>query len=311
MNNKDYRPTLAQLRTFVTIAEHKHFGEAASKLQISQPSLSQALAALEQGLGVQLIERSTRRVIITAAGQALLPFAQTTLEAADNFLVQSRGANGPLAGPLTIGIIPTVAPYILPFLLPSIKEEFPKLEPFIVEEQTHNLLSQLRDGQIDLAILALPSELSGATDTPLFTERFFVVVPQGHPLAGREDLQLNDIKQLELLLLDDGHCLRDQIVDLCRAAQINPSKTTNAITKAASLTTVMQLVSAGLGSSLIPESAIKTECADRNVSLAQFAEDVVAEREIGLVFRSSTARQEDFHKIGELVTAAFKRAKEK
>ena len=118
MNNKEYKPTLAQLRTFVTIAENRHFGTAASKLNISQPSLSQALVALETGLGIQLIERSTRKVIVTPTGEALLPYAKATLEAADAFVAHARGAHGVLSGPLNIGIIPTIAPYILPTLLP-------------------------------------------------------------------------------------------------------------------------------------------------------------------------------------------------
>ena len=166
MHNKEYRPTLAQLRTFVTIAENKHFGTAAAKLEISQPSLSQGLVALEQGLGLQLIERSTRKVIVTSAGEKLLPYAKATLEAADTFLAHARGANGTLAGPLTIGVIPTVAPYILPDLLSMLAEAYPDLEPRFVEEQTQHLITRLRSGNLDLAIMALPSEATGmATST--------------------------------------------------------------------------------------------------------------------------------------------------
>lgn len=158
MSTKEYRPTLAQMRTFVTIAENKHFGTAANKLSISQPSLSQALVALENGLGVQLIERSTRKVIVTPVGEELLPYAKATLEAADTFLAHSRGANGTLSGPLTLGLIPTVAPYLLTGVLTGFKDNYPELEPRIVEEQTKHLLQQLRDGQIDAGVIALPSE---------------------------------------------------------------------------------------------------------------------------------------------------------
>lgn len=308
MHNKEYRPTLAQLRTFVTIAENKHFGTAATKLQISQPSLSQALVALEQGLNVQLIERSTRKVIVTAAGETLLPYAKATLEAADAFLAHARGANGTLAGPLTIGIIPTVAPYILPALLTSIQDQFPELEPRIVEEQTASLLQKLRDGQLDVAIMATPSEATGMIDVPLYTEHFRVVTNKDHPLAGRTDLQLADLDTLGLLLLDDGHCLRDQILDLCRSAHVNPSEATNSVTRAASLTTIMQLVIGGLGATLIPESALATECHSPDVVIGSFAPDVVAERHIGLIYRSSAARAAEFRQFGVLVTAAFEQA---
>ena len=251
MHNKEYRPTLAQLRTFVTVAENKHFGTAAAKLEVSQPSLSQGLVALEQGLGLQLIERSTRKVIVTSAGETLLPYAKATLEAADTFLAHARGANGTLAGPLTIGVIPTIAPYILPDLLSMLAEAYPELEPRFVEEQTQHLITRLRNGNLDLAIMALPSEATGMVDSPLYTEKFSIVCPPDHPIAGREDVELAELKDLDLLLLDDGHCLRDQVVDLCRHANINPAEATNSVTRASSLTTIMQLVMGGLGLSLI------------------------------------------------------------
>ena len=308
MNNKEYRPTLSQLRTFVTIAENKHFGTAATKLSISQPSLSQALVALEHGLGVQLIERSTRRVIVTPAGEELLPFAKATLDAADAFLARSRGANGTLIGPLTIGIIPTIAPYILAGLLTALNEQYPDLEPRIVEDQTRHLVQMLRDGQIDVALMALPSEASGVIDLPLYREDFVVVVPAGHEFAGRDDLGLDCLLDLDLLLLDDGHCLHDQIVDLCRSADINPTEATNAVTRASSLTTIMQLVAGGLGSTLVPLSAVATETTRPGLAVSRFGDSVTAQREVGLVFRSSSSRNEEFGILGELITAAYQAA---
>ena len=311
MHNKEYRPTLAQLRTFVTIAENKHFGTAASKLEISQPSLSQALVALEQGLGIQLIERSTRKVIVTSLGEELLPYAKATLEAADAFLAHARGAHGTLTGPLTIGIIPTIAPYILPELLQSITQNYPELEPRFVEEQTHHLLDKLREGAIDIAITALPTEASGMVEVPLYTEKFTVVTNSEHPLAGRTDLTLSQLEDLDLLLLDDGHCLRDQALDLCRRAKINPSEATNAVTRASSLTTILQLVMGGLGTTLVPESALATECTSPSLSVARFSEDVSAERQVGLTYRSSASRAEEFLAFGCLVTGAFDTALER
>lgn len=305
MSNKEYRPTLAQLRTFVTIAEKKHFGTAATKLGISQPSLSQALVALEHGLGIQLIERSTRKVIITAAGAELLPYAKATLEAANAFLQHSRGATGTLTGPLVIGIIPTAAPYILTSLLSLIDERYPELEPRIVEEQTRTLLQKLRDGQIDVALLAMPSESNGVVDLPLYTEDFLVVTPEDHPLAGRSDLTLDDLDKLNLLLLDDGHCLRDQVLDLCRRADINPSAASSSLTRATSLTTIIQLVIGGLGATLVPESALLTEYNRPGLAISTFADDVTAQREMGLVYRSSSSRSAEFAEFGELVKDAF------
>ncbi|SDR96914.1 hydrogen peroxide-inducible genes activator [Corynebacterium timonense] len=308
MGNKEYRPTLAQLRTFVTIAENRHFGTAAHKLNISQPSLSQALVALESGLGVQLIERSTRKVIVTATGERLLPLAKATLEAAENFVAHSRGANGVLAGPLSIGIIPTLAPYILPEFLRLARESYPELKPRIVEDQTEQLIQQLRDGHIDIAILALPTNVPGITECPLFDEPFIVVTDASHEAAGHDDLSLDVLDDLNLLLLDDGHCLREQIVDLCRLVNAAPHADADSATRASSLTTIMQLVVAGLGSTLVPASAIATECARPGLGLATFDEGVVAQRTIGLVCRSSSSRTAAYEELGELVTQAHRQA---
>lgn len=308
MSNKEYRPTLAQLRTFVTIAECKHFGTAATKLSISQPSLSQALVALETGLGVQLIERSTRKVIVTPAGEKLLPFAKSTLDAAESFLSHAKGANGSLTGPLTVGITPTAAPYILPSMLSIVDEEYPDLEPHIVEDQTKHLLALLRDGAIDVAMMALPSEAPGMKEIPLYDEDFIVVTASDHPFAGRQDLELSALEDLDLLLLDDGHCLHDQIVDLCRRGDINPISSTTAVTRASSLTTVMQLVVAGLGSTLVPISAIPWECTRPGLATANFNSDVTANRRIGLVYRSSSSRAEEFEQFALILQRAFQEA---
>ena len=310
MANREYKPTLAQLRTFVTVAEQKHFVSAANKLGISQPSLSQALAALEAGLGIQLIERSTRRVIVTPTGEELLPYAKATLEAADAFVAQSRGALGVLSGPLNIGVIPTIAPYILPTLLKLLEDEYPDLEPRIVENQTEELLQRLRDGQIDVAVLATPTGATGVSEIPLYDETFAVITAPDHPLAGRGDLDLNALHNLELLLLDDGHCLSDQIVELCKIAEVNRSPGAQSVTRAASLTTVVQLVVAGLGSTLVPVSALSTECARPGIAVSTFGPGVDAKRTVGLAMRASSRRRPEFEQLGELVSRAFEEATE-
>ncbi|AKE41387.1 Transcriptional activator protein lysR [Corynebacterium kutscheri] len=312
MNNKEYRPTLAQLRTFVTIAENRHFGTAAAKLNISQPSLSQALVALETGLDVQLIERSTRRVIITPAGQSLLPYAKATLEAADVFMAHALGAAGTLHGPLTLGIIPTIAPYILPEILAITQKDFPELQLNIVEDQTKHLLTGLRDGVLDCAILATPNNQAGIQEIPMYTEKFVMVVPEGHELAGKEDLTLDNLRNVDLLLLDDGHCLHDQIVSLCHQIDLNPEESTSTShTRSASLTTIMQLVSAGMGATLVPESAVDIECSRPGVETAYFSDFVNARRDIGLAFRTSFSRTDDYRLLAASLTQAFHEAIEK
>ncbi|MFC3434837.1 hydrogen peroxide-inducible genes activator [Nocardia seriolae] len=296
MTDQTYQPTLSQLRAFVAIAEYRHFGTAATRLGVSQPTLSQALASLENGLGLQLIERSTRRVLVTADGKRLLPQAIATLEAADRFVASAAGRG--LVGTLRLGIIPTVAPYVLPTLLPELRRRMPNLAPYVIEDQTARLLDGLRTGVLDVALLALPSDATGLVETPLYTEEFVLVLPRGHRLAGRTDLKPGDLDALPLLLLDEGHCLRDQTLDLCRAGAVQPGAVGD--TRAASLATVVQCVAGDLGVTLIPAMAVAAETARGTLDIATFAAPAPG-RTVGLAYRSSTARAEDFELLAQII----------
>ncbi|MBF6329663.1 hydrogen peroxide-inducible genes activator [Nocardia transvalensis] len=298
MTDQTYQPTLSQLRAFVAIAEYRHFGTAAARLNVSQPTLSQALAALENGLGLQLIERSTRRVLVTSAGKRLLPQAMATLEAADRFVTSAAGDG--LGGTVRLGIIPTVAPYVLPGLLPELRRQLPTLVPHVIEDQTARLVDGLRTGVLDVALLAVPTEATGLIEIPLYTEEFVLVTPRGHELAGRTDVSPAALDTLPLLLLDEGHCLRDQTLELCRAQDVRPGPVGD--TRAASLATVVQCVAGGLGVSLIPEMAVAAETARGTLETARFAPPAPG-RTLGLVFRGSTARIEDYEQLAEIVRA--------
>ncbi|BAW08290.1 LysR family transcriptional regulator [Nocardia seriolae] len=280
----------------MAIAEYRHFGTAATRLGVSQPTLSQALASLENGLGLQLIERSTRRVLVTADGKRLLPQAIATLEAADRFVASAAGRG--LVGTLRLGIIPTVAPYVLPTLLPELRRRMPNLAPYVIEDQTARLLDGLRTGVLDVALLALPSDATGLVETPLYTEEFVLVLPRGHRLAGRTDLKPGDLDALPLLLLDEGHCLRDQTLDLCRAGAVQPGAVGD--TRAASLATVVQCVAGDLGVTLIPAMAVAAETARGTLDIATFAAPAPG-RTVGLAYRSSTARAEDFELLAQII----------
>ncbi|WP_345343719.1 hydrogen peroxide-inducible genes activator [Rhodococcus olei] len=297
MADQAYQPTLSQLRAFVAVAECRHFGTAAARLGVSQPTLSQGLAALENGLGVQLIERSTRRVLVTTAGEALLEQAKQILEAADGFVVSAAGVGHALSGPLRIGLIPTIAPYVLPALLPAIRTDLPAVTPQVVEDQTARLLDALRGGALDVAVLALPSDAAGMAEIPLYTEEFVMVVPRSHPLAGRADLTPGVLDELPLLLLDEGHCLRDQTLDLCRSVDAHPIA---GDTRATSLTTVVQCVAGGLGVTLVPASAVAVETARGDLTTARFAAPAPG-RTVGLVFRASSGRVEAYERLADLI----------
>ncbi|MEU4340574.1 hydrogen peroxide-inducible genes activator [Nocardia sp. NPDC023852] len=296
MTDQTYQPTLSQLRAFVAIAEYRHFGTAAARLGVSQPTLSQALAALENGLGLQLIERSTRRVLVTAAGMRLLPKAMATLEAADRFVASATGDG--LGGTLRMGIIPTVAPYVLPGLLPELRKKLPALHPQIIEDQTARLLDGLRTGVLDVALLALPTEVPGLVEIALYTEEFVLVTARGHELAGRKDLSASALDALPLLLLDEGHCLRDQTLDVCRSADAHPAAVGD--TRAASLATVVQCVAGGLGVTLIPEMAVSAETSRGTLDTAHFAAPAPG-RTIGLAFRASSARADDYEYLAAII----------
>jgi LysR family transcriptional regulator, hydrogen peroxide-inducible genes activator len=306
MPDKNYQPTIAGLRAFVAVAEKRHFSGAATTLGVSQSTLSQALAALEAGLGAQLIERSTRRVFLTTEGTQLLPRAQAVVEAVDAFTAAAAGTSDPLQGSMRLGLIPTVAPYVLPTVLAGLAQQMPALTLRVIEDQTERLLTALREGTLDAALIALPADAGGLTEVPIYEEDFLLAVPPGHPLSGKHRVPATALAQLPLLLLDEGHCLRDQALDVCQKAGVRAEL---ADTRAASLATAVQCVTGGLGVTLIPQTAAPVETARSKLGLAQFAAPRPGRR-IGLVFRSSSGRDESYRRlagiIGELISTEQK-----
>jgi LysR family transcriptional regulator, hydrogen peroxide-inducible genes activator len=303
MPDKTYQPTIAGLRAFVAVAEKQHFSSAATTLGVSQSTLSQALAALETGLGTRLLERSTRRVFLTTEGRQLLPRALAVVEAVDAFTAAAAGAADPLHASMRLGLIPTVAPYVLPTLLAGLADQLPSLTLRVIEDQTERLLALLREGALDAALIALPADAVGVTAIPIYDEDFVLALPPEHPLSGKRRVPTTALAELPLLLLDEGHCLRDQALDVCHTAGVRAEL---ANTRAASLATAVQCVSGGLGVTLIPQSAVPVEAASSRLGLAQFAAPRPGRR-IGLVFRSSSGRDEPYRQlaalIGELIGA--------
>jgi LysR family hydrogen peroxide-inducible transcriptional activator len=297
MTDKTYQPTLAGLRAFVAIAEKQQFSGAATSLGVSQSTLSQALAALEAGLGTQLVERSTRRVFLTTQGTELLPRAQAVVEAADAFSAAAAGSTDPLQTGMRLGLIPTVAPYVLPTVLAGVAERLPGLTLRVTEDQTERLLAVLREGALDAALIALPAEGAGVTAIPIYDEDFVLALPPGHPLAGKRRVPATALADLPLLLLDEGHCLRDQALDVCHTAGVRAEL---ANTRATSLATAVQCVTGGLGVTLIPQSAVPVEASRSRLGLAQFAAPSPGRR-IGLVYRSSSGRDESYRRLAELI----------
>ena len=297
MSDKTYQPSINALRTFVSLAQHRHFGAAATELGVTQPTLSQALGVLETGLGCRLIDRTTRRVLVPPEGESLLPKAIAALDAVDEFVAAADRNHDALTGIVRMGVIPTVAPYILPTVLTGLAAELPELRPQIIEDQTARLLAALRDGTLDVAVLALPTEEPGLTEIPMYAEDFVLALPADHPMSGRSRISPRILADLPLLLLDEGHCLRDQALEVCSLAGVEVEE---GRTRAASLTTAVHCVAGGLGVTLIPRTAVASETASGRLVTVEFTRPRPGRR-IGLVCRSSAGRDADYRRLAGIV----------
>jgi len=292
--NSPSGPTLGQLRAFRAVAEFLHFGRAARELGMSQSALSAALASCEDALGGRLVERTTRRVMLTALGADLLPSAERALTAIDELVLRSGENRAPFTGRLRLGLIPTIAPYLLPRTLAMLQKAHPDLEPTVQEDRTAPLLEALGAGKLDLLVLATPSP--GLVELPLYDEDFVLAVPADHPLAGREGLEPAVLREVDVLLLTGGHCLREQAVDLCRAAGADPQ----AVSRAGSLTTLVQLVAAGMGVTVLPETALELESRRSRLGTARFARPAPGRR-ITLVHRPGDPHAAEYAVLAEEV----------
>lgn len=293
------RPTVAQLRAFLALAEHLHFRDAAATLRMSQPALSGAVAALEETLGTRLVERTTRRVLLTPAGERVARRAEAVLAELDRLVDEVKAVHGTLVGPLRVGVIPTVAPYLLPIVLPRLAKEFPDLKLSVHEEQTEHLVAELLAGRLDVVLLALPVATAGVTEIVLYDEDFVLVAPAGFDL-GDEEIPREALNDLDVLLLNQGHCLRDQALDICRDVGARAA----AATYATSLATLVQLVSGGFGVTLVPETALPVETRRApNLGLHRFAAPAPFRR-IGLGFRSTSPRADEFEELAASIRAA-------
>ncbi|MET9803436.1 LysR substrate-binding domain-containing protein [Streptomyces sp. NPDC006368] len=300
---KGKQPSLAQLRAFAAVAEHLHFRDAAAAIGMSQPALSGAVSALEEALGVQLLERTTRKVLLSPAGERLAVRAKAVLDAVGELMEEAEAARAPFTGVLRLGVIPTVAPYLLPTVLRLVHERYPELDLQVHEEQTSSLLEGLAAGRLELLLLAVPLGVPGVTELPLFDEDFVLVTPEGHELGGREDIPRDALRELRLLLLDEGHCLRDQALDICREAGRQDGAAVT--TTAAGLSTLVQLVAGGLGVTLLPRTAVTVETGRNERLLTGFFADPAPSRRIALAMRAGAARQAEFEELAAALREAM------
>ncbi|MFF8642061.1 LysR substrate-binding domain-containing protein [Streptomyces sp. NPDC015345] len=297
------QPSLAQLRAFAAVAEHLHFRDAAAAIGMSQPALSGAVAALEEALGVQLLERTTRKVLLSPAGERLAVRVRAVLGEVEALLEEADAVKAPFTGALRLGVIPTVAPYLLPTVIALVHEEYPDLDLQVHEEQTSSLLEGLAAGRLDLLLLAVPLGVPGVTELPLFDEDFVLVTPLDHWLGGREGIPREALKELNLLLLDEGHCLRDQALDICREAGRADAPVA---TTAAGLSTLVQLVAGGLGVTLLPRTAVRVETSRSNQLLTGYFADPAPTRRIALAMRTGAARAAEYEELARALRGAVR-----
>lgn len=290
---------LRDLYYLVAVADTRHFGRAAAACHVSQPTLSAQLKKLEEYLGVQLIERGTKRASLTAAGQRVVARAREMLEASDDIVEIAKSFGDPLAGRLRLALLPTIGPYLLPRVTPRIRKALPRLELMLYEYQTAPMLERLRAGEIDAGILALPVDLEGLDAKTLYDEPFVLVAPEGHRLARGGPVRSADLAGETVLLLEDGHCLRDQALDVCSRAGAHEKQDF----RATSLETLRQMVASGIGVTLLPELATRGAYgAARGVAVRTFAKPAPLRR-IGIVWRKTSARREAIEAVAAVIAA--------
>ena len=276
---------LRDLKYLLALADHKHFGRAAAACFISQPTLSTQIRKLEEELGVSLVERAPRKVMLTPAGRDAAERARRIVAEVEQMKEGARRSQDPEAGTVRLGIFPTLGPYLLPHVIPRIRERFPNLELLLIEEKSDVLQSRLHDGKLDAALLALPVHDDQLHSEFLFEEPFLLAVPENHPLAKRDSLSLSELSDQKLLLLEDGHCLREQALEVCRLSGANEKSEF----RATSLETLRQMVAANVGITLLPTLAIKPPVArSQNIHLLGFS-DSHPSRQIAMLWRRSSA----------------------
>lgn len=284
---------LKDLRYLVALADERHFGRAAAKCFVSQPTLSAQLRKLEESLGVKLVERRPRQVALTEAGREIAERARTMLASGDAIVSLAQSRRDPLAGTLRIGLLPTIGPYLLPLVALKLRRALPRLELLLYEHRTASMLERLQSGELDLGILALPVQADNLETRDLYREPFILAMPQTHALSARARVRAEDLSGETLLLLEDGHCLRDQALAVCSRSGSQEKHDF----RATSIETLRQMVATGAGVTLLPALATRGAYRSaRGVALRPFARPEPTRR-IGAVWRRSTTRSAAIHAV--------------
>lgn len=297
--------TLRQLQYAVAVADTSSFRRAAERCRVSQPSLSAQIAAMEGAIGVRLFERTARRVLLTQAGRELIERARRVLADADDLAAVAAGARDPLASVMRIGVIPTIAPYLLPEVTPAVRQAFPKLVPVWVEEKTGTLVRRLGEGSLDAAILAMEADLGPVESAVLAVDEFVLAAAVDHPV-GRTDAPAlpDELREVSVLLLEDGHCLRDQTLSFCARADARELEF-----RATSLTTLVQMVTGGVGVTLLPRLAVPAETRRAQLRIRPFV-DPAPHRTVALVWRPRSPAAQALRRLAVVLHDAWPSGRE-
>lgn len=291
-----------ELQYIIAVAETRHFGKAAERCYVSQPTLSGQIKKLEEELGVVIFERTSRSVEITPIGQEILQHARLMMEQADAIEQVAQAHQDPLAGPLRIGAIPTLSPYLMPLILVPLKQQYPQMKMVLSEEVTDTLLRRLHAHEIDAALLATPVEEPELVTMPLFDEPFWLAHPRKHPFYTKDEITREDLENTELLLLAEGHCLAKQAMEVCHLTQ-RREQSEMADLRAASLETLLQLVGAGFGSTLVPALALRGSWTTGSGIMVRKLDLPDAYRRVSLVYRASFPRVEALQTLANVILA--------
>ena len=295
--------TLTELRYIVAVARERHFGRAAEACFVSQPTLSVAVKKLEEELGVPLFERGAGEVTVTPAGQGIVEQAQRVLEEAARIKEIAAAGRDPLAGPLRLGAIYTIGPYLLPKLIPVLRKSAPAMQLLIQENFTHVLSEQLKNGEVDAILIALPFEEPGIATRALYDEPFFVAVPKGHPWEGRKRVTSEELTRESLLLLGEGHCFRDQVLEICHTVRSRERSVLSRAVEGGSLETIRQMVAGGVGVTVLPATSIGTSGGNADlIRILPFGRPVPVRR-VALAWRRSFPRPEAIEALRNAILA--------
>ncbi len=287
---------LRALHYFTTLAELRHFRKAAERCHVSQPTLSTQIKKLEEELGADLLERNAKKLLLTPVGEQVLVHARQILSEAQTIKRIARGADDPFSGPISLGVFPTLAPYFLPHIIPKVRQAFPNLHLQLFEEKTEEVMDMLSAGQVDATLVALPIPGDQWQIEPLFDEPFVVVVPSQHRLAKKKAITASDLSQETLLLLEDGHCFRDQALEVCQLTGAQE----DVDFQGSSLETLRYMVAANSGLTLLPILSTKPPIPPtENIVVRPFVEPT-PKRTIALVWRQSSLRYELLHSLAQL-----------